>query len=491
MNWLDRMIGWTAPKWGLQRIQARRLIATLSYDGARSGRRTEGWVTVSSSADAESQLALEPLRNRARDLVRNNPYAARAIDVKVSNTIGAGIVAEVKNKRLAKLWQAFVSDCDADRKLDLYGIQALIERCRFESGEVLLRFVALPDGPINLGLRVLEPDYLDTRRDTFQPTNDGSRINQGIEYDRYGRATAYWLFQNHPGDNFSLNLRSRSIESERVPASDVIHLYRQLRAGQTRGISDFAPVILRARDLDDYDDAELMRKKVEACLAVGVTVPGGTPSTDAARLTGSAQTDSFGKYETLMPGGFHYFEPGAEVTFMDPKASGGYADFERFGLRAIAAGTGVPYELMTGDLSQVNYSSYRAGLVDFRRRIEQDQWHLHIPRICERIYLRFQSEVAGMRGAGFGDRTEVEWTPPRFELIDPKHETEAEVLALEAGLETYPESWRRRGWTAQEQYDALESDQRERDRRALKLRGDWRTQMGSKNMPEEPDEAAA
>jgi hypothetical protein len=30
----------------------------------------------------------------------------------------------------------------------------------------------------------------------------------------------------------------------------------------------------------------------------------------------------------------------------------------------------VPYELLTGDLSQVNYSSIRAGLVEFRRQID-------------------------------------------------------------------------------------------------------------------------
>lgn len=477
-TWLDRAIGWVVPARGARRVQARKMMSALSYDGAQSGRRTDGWATTSSSADSESGTALVKLRDRARDLVRNNPYAARAVDVKVSNTIGAGIVAEVKNRRLSQAWSAFVDGCDADEKLDLYGLQALIERCRMESGEALVQFVPsrLITGSVAMKLRVLEPDYLDSSRDGID-VGSGNLIRHGIEYDALGERVAYWLFAEHPGDAWS-SLAHASIgfrASHRVPARDVIHVFRKTRAGQTRGVTDFAPVMMRMRDLDDYDDAELMRKKIEACLAAFVTTGSGMDAT----MLGPVSTDSKGRIETLFPGMIEYLKPGEAVTMADPKASGGYADFERFGLRAIAAGTGVPYELMTGDLSQVNYSSYRAGLVDFRRRLEQDQWHMYVPSVCQRIWARFQEEISGI-APGLGERTRIEWTPPRFELIDPLKETQAEIEACKAGFDTWPEIVRRRGWTSTEQLDSIENWQKELDRRGIVLTSDARTEIQQK-----------
>ncbi|MFZ1413221.1 MAG: phage portal protein, partial [Defluviicoccus sp.] len=80
MNLLDRAIGLVAPGARLRRAQARAAIAMLarSYEGARIGRRTEGWVVAGTSANAEIGTALVRLRDRTRDLVRNNPYAAKA-----------------------------------------------------------------------------------------------------------------------------------------------------------------------------------------------------------------------------------------------------------------------------------------------------------------------------------------------------------------------------------------------------------------------------
>ena len=462
---------------GAKRAQARRLMASFGYEGAKSGRRTEGWITTSTSSDAESQSAVVALRDRARDLVRNNPYAARAIDVKTSNTIGVGIVAEVKSKRLAKRWETFLETCDADGNLDFYGIQNLVERCRMESGECLIRRVpaSMVSGGVAMQLRVLEPDYLDASRDGKAP-DSSNVIRHGIESDTTGRAVAYWLYPEHPGDSWStMNLRTRGWSSRRVPAEDVIHVFRKLRPGQTRGVTDFAPVMMRMRDLDDYDDAEVMRKKIEACLATFVTTPAGIDTTSIGALS----TDEKGRVESLFPGMIKYLGPGEGVVMSDPKSSGGYAEFERFGLRAIAAGTGVPYELMTGDLSQVNYSSYRAGLVDFRRRLEQDQWHLYVPQVCERIAAWFREEVSNA-SPGVGERTEFEWTPPRFELIDPLKETQAEIEACLAGFDTWNEIVRRRGWTAEEQLDEIEEWQSQLTARGIVLKSDYRNEIAAK-----------
>ncbi len=484
-TWLDRTIGWLSPERGLRRMQARVITQTLGYEGARTGRRTDNWRATSTSADTELSGAIQTLNNRARDLVRNNPYAARALDIKVSNTIGTGIVAEVPNRRLAAMWDAFVENADADGDCDLGGVQALHERTRSESGESLMMFVPTEMGPgmsVAMKLRVLEPDHLDSSRDGIN-AETGNPVRHGIERSKLGAIEAFWLLPVHPGEGHVTSLSgTRPWTSVRVPAADVIHTFRRLRAGQTRGVTEFAPVMLRMRALDDYDDAEVMRKKIEACLAAFVTTPQGE---DGARL-GPVTTDETGRIETLFPGMIEYLRAGEDVRFSEPKTSGGYADFERFGLRAISAGYGVPYELMTGDLSQVNYSSYRAGLVDFRRRIETDQWQLHVGQVCRRIWSRFRAEIDGTQKNVA--KVVPDWTPPRFELIDPLKETQAELETVLAGFEPWDEIVRRRGWTAADVLDSIEKWQKELDKRGIVIKSDHRTSV---SQPKEAPDAEA
>ena len=74
-NWIDRAIASVAPRTAARRVLARQTFETLArgYDGAARGRRTEGWRAPGASADTEIGMAGTLLRNRMRDLVRNNP----------------------------------------------------------------------------------------------------------------------------------------------------------------------------------------------------------------------------------------------------------------------------------------------------------------------------------------------------------------------------------------------------------------------------------
>src|SRR5512134_3853495 len=147
MNWLDRTIGLLAPATALRRARQRAAIALLarSYEGARIGRRTDGWVVAGTSANAEIGTALTRLRDRSRDLVRNNPYAAKAVQAVVSNLVGTGIMPRARasntgiNEAADRLWAGFAETCDADGLTDFSGLQALIVRAMVESSECLIR----------------------------------------------------------------------------------------------------------------------------------------------------------------------------------------------------------------------------------------------------------------------------------------------------------------------------------------------------------------
>ena len=269
----------TPPPMTLERMR-RQLVSEymarhaqrFSYDGAAAGRRTHGWYAPSSDANVELMGSLVWLRNRSRELIRNNPYAVKAVEELAGNAVGTGIVPQAKtgdegiDKTIDTEWPYFVEQCDTPKRLDFYGMQALIMRTTAESGESIVRFrprLAEDNLRVPLQLQLLEADFLDQYR--TMGTVSG-HVMQGVQFDLIGRRVAYWIYTYHPGGVLILNPRG-GILSQPVPANQILHAYRVLRPGQVRGVPWLAPVMLALRDLDDYADAERVRKKIEACMA--------------------------------------------------------------------------------------------------------------------------------------------------------------------------------------------------------------------------------
>ncbi|MBF0215152.1 MAG: phage portal protein, partial [Magnetococcales bacterium] len=203
MNVLDHIVAAISPERGLRRVRARNAMEVLrrEYDGAKTGRRTDGWITAGSDANAEISQASSRLRSRARDLVRNNPFAAKAVITYAASMVGSGIRPRPKadsktlDSRITGLWEDFSNQCDADGRSNFYGLQTLMVRSMVESGECLLQMINRPTSfglEVPLQLRVLEADHLDITRD--RTLTDGGFIQQGIEFDAHGSRVAYWLY---------------------------------------------------------------------------------------------------------------------------------------------------------------------------------------------------------------------------------------------------------------------------------------------------------
>lgn len=443
MNALDKVIAAFSPEAGLRRVRARAAMQKVSaitgaraYEGAKTGRRTGGWITGSTSADAEVSSSAVRLRDRARALVRDNPYAARACDTFVANVVGTGIT--VKAGSAQEAWTRWVNQCDADGLLDFYGIQSLVMRCMFESGECLIRFRERrpEDGlVVPLQLQVLEPDYLDDRK--TGALKGGGWIIGGVEYDAIGRRVAYHLYTQHPGDSAN---RGASIESRRIPADQVLHIFERKRPGQTRGVTRMAPILLKMRDLDDYEEAELVRKGIESCFAAIVT------SEDTGNGLTEGTTDANGnRIETLGAGLIQYLKPGQEVTFGAPAAGGDYGAYTKTQLRAIASGMGITYEQMTGDLEGVNYSSIRAGLVEFYKTVDMLQWHVLVPMMLQPIWQRWADTAYAVKAIKEKAVAIPQWTPPKRQWVDPLKDVNAARNEIGAGITSISETIRARG----------------------------------------------
>jgi lambda family phage portal protein len=436
MNWIDNLVSFVSPMSGVRRAQARMALDTVrAYDAAKVGRRTDGWIAGGGSANAEIAPALHRVRQRCRDVVRNNEYAASALDKLVSNTVGTGFTAKAPNQAL---WDAWCDYCDADGQLDFNGLMELAHRTRRESGEVIIRFrPRMPeDGfEVPLQLQVLEPDHIDSTK--TGPMPNGNYAITGVEFDALGRRVAYWLFPQHPGE--IAGFRLSGLESKRVPASEILHYYRKRRPAQVRGMPELGVSLLRLRDLADYEQAELVRKKIEACFVAFVRTD------DANQQLGEAKQGASGqRQEKVAPGMIKYLSNAEGVEFGTPSSAGGYGDYTVTQLHAIAVGAGTTYEQMTGDLSRTNFSSARVGLVEFRQLVQQEQWLALVPMVKKPIAQRFQvaAKLASKQREAISPFI---WTPPKLQWVDPFKDVMATKEAIRGTLMSLSEAIRERG----------------------------------------------
>lgn len=475
INWLDQAILWAAPRAGTRRIAARAMsenvIETVrGFEAASRGRRMKNWKPGSLGANTEARPNLGILRDRSRDLIRNEAYARGALDSVVTNVIGAGIIAHAVAKTIGRadkfdmLWMEWAesTDCDVDGRNNMYGLQALAFRTMFESGEVLVvrrKRGSMMNLAVPIQLQILEPDFIDTHKEGELP--DGGFIVQGVEFDRMGQRRGYWLFDRHPGEAGAPFTRGHT--SKFHSADDVKHLFRADRPGQVRGLPWMTPIMVRMKDYADYSDATLLRQKLAACFTAFVTNPEDISG-------GPVTVPPLG--EKLEPGLIEILKPGQSVEFANPPSSGDFAQFTREQLRGIARGIGLSYEVLTGDYSQVNFSSGRMGWIEFNRNIDQWRWHIMIPHFCVPVW-RWFTEAAALVGYG-ADKVGARWTPPRREMIDPVAETDAAMKQVRAGFKSASAIIREMGEEPAEVRDEIAADNDAYDKLGLILDSDPR-----------------
>ncbi|CAK0777435.1 Phage portal protein [Gammaproteobacteria bacterium] len=452
MNWFQRL--------------GHRFLGTPTYDGTGGGRRSMNWHVGNPGAVAALIFTQDALRAKSRDLVRRNAWAAAGLDAFVSNAIGTGIKPQCMipnddlRAQIQALWSTWTEDADAAGLTDFYGLQALATRAMVEGGEALirLRYRRPEDGlVVALQLQVLEPEHLPVTLNTTAP--NGNPIRAGIEFDRLGRRVAYHLYRSHPEDGMLAPMSGAGdMTTTRVDANEILHLFRPMRPGQIRGEPWLARALVKLDELDQYDDAELVRKKTAAMFAAFIT-----RLAPEDNLMGEGLSDSNGvALAGLEPGTMQVLEPGEDVRFSQPADVGAsYGEFLRMQFRAVAAAIGVTYEQLTGDLSKVNYSSIRAGMLEFRRRCEAFQHGVIVHQLCRPVW-RAWMEQAVLEGTlslpGFARGSEARrreylvcrWIPQGWQWVDPLKETKATLAAIRAGLMSRSEAISTVGYDAED-----------------------------------------
>ena len=246
-------------------------------EGAMAQRRLRGWQPPLENINSLVASGGPRLLARARELVVTNGYAANACEAFASNLVGDGIKpssliedADLRD-RVQRLWLAWTDEADADGLTDFYGLQAMVAREMFVAGEcfVRLRPRRAEDGLlVPLQLQLLQSEML-----PFEKTETaGERQPHPLRHRvRRDRAAGRLSLPPPPSRRQHRPAASAIPETVRVPAEDVLHIYRPIDAGQIRGLPHVAPAMVRLFLLDQYDDAELDRKKTAAMFAGFIT----------------------------------------------------------------------------------------------------------------------------------------------------------------------------------------------------------------------------
>lgn len=342
----------------LDAFRARLSSIIGGFDAAQSHRRMRGFRATRAHVNTLISASGETITARARWLVRNNGYAANAVDAFANHVVGDGIkpsskiADQGKKEELQKLWLAWTDDADAEGLTDFFGLQRRAAREVFLAGEVFLRIRTRrpEDGlTVPMQLQMLPSEMLP--QDMTRVLTSAGSIRQGIEFDGIGRRVAYHFLRRHPGDLTDPGLAGETV---RVPASEVIHILDPVEAGQLRGVSRFAAAVVKLFTLDLYDDAELERKKTAAMFAMFITSPAPETALDPAE-------DDL----EVEPGQVVRLDPGEDVTTPSTPDSGStYEPFQYRTLLQIGAALGVPYGYLTGDTAKGNFSNTRIALVD-------------------------------------------------------------------------------------------------------------------------------
>lgn len=454
MSVVDKVIGVFNPQAALKRAVARQNLTafnnvSLDYNAASRGRRTSSWRANGSGAISEVSKARNRVRFIGRDMVRNNPIAARVPKVMGQNIIGSGIIPNTvsSDDKTKDRVEGLIKDhfdspaCDFNGQLDLYGLQALMTEITVVDGECFCIKHMMPnlnEGVLPLQLQVLEADYLDTSKQTVGTTVGTSRVVNGIQFDSRGKIEGYWFYQEHPGDV----LFGRMNVSTFYPVERVAHMFRLDRPGQINGISWFAPVAVKVADMHDFSDARLYREKIAGAFTAFVHR---NMDEDIPGLTGKKSAgNSLSNYplEEIEPGMIEHLDHGDQITFGTPPQVDGYKEFWSAQALEISMGLGISYAALTGDMSLGNFSSNRLGWLEDQRFFSAQRAGMINGKLLHPLTRWMKQSINAvqlMRPFDFN------WTAPARDSYDPYKEMKTNIEAVDAGFMSETEVIRGRG----------------------------------------------
>jgi lambda family phage portal protein len=479
MNFIDKAICYVAPVWGFKRQAYRQALEEQrrNYDAARRDRLGAGWnPTTSPFPEDIDRPSRQSMRARARDLERNSDMCRGVIGAIERNVIGSGISPQPMiqtprgrdmwkwNDRIKELWKEWTraEHCDVSGTLTFYELERMCVTRRVVDGEVLVALSLDPSARFPLKIQLVETDLLAEE----VLNHNGNNVYGGVEVNSFMRPLAYHVRPD-----------PAKPDKIRVDAGRMRLLFYKSRPLQVRGVTEFASVMERVRDISEYISAELTAARVAACLAgfvvteVPKSVSIGRPGASVEKKDGSPVA-----VESIESGTMNYLQPGEDVRFTQPgRPNLNAGAFVNLIQRLIGVGLGMSYELIGRDLSQTNYSSARQGHLEDRRTFRAWQEYV-VANVCQPVYEAFVDScvLAGLLPIpNYQQRREAylkcRWITPGWPWIDPLKEASAAEKQIGFGLATYAEVCGSQGKEWEEVFEQRKREQEYADELGLRL----------------------
>lgn len=473
-NWLDRAVFAVNPTKGIQRMRARTVAAIMdtSHVGASRTKRSlkRWWVRSSKDPDVEVLPELDELRARTRSLYKCNPIARAAINRPLQNIIGSGLKLQSRIDREflgisddeADAWEseaerrfgwwANYTDADAERRENFYGLQSLACLSYLQSGEVfaLLPLIPRPGTTSSLRVKLVEADRVSN------PYNqvDTVAMQSGIVTDSWGAPTAYWIETTPNWLNIKQTWEMVDAFGAQSGRQNVIHLYRQDRPNQRRGVPFLTPVIDTLHQLGDYTDAELMAAVLASYFTVFVKTQTGDTDLLAAAMPNAATNDGQNATDgasaddndlNLGPGLIQSLGDNEDISIANPgRPNAQFDPFVSALIRQIGMALDIPYEMLILHFS-ASYSASRAALLEAWKFFSaRREWIA--TKFCQPIYETWLAEMVAtgvINAPGFFDDIRIrraycgaEWVGPTPGQLDPVKETQAAIMKVDNNLST-------------------------------------------------------
>jgi hypothetical protein len=423
-----------------------------SYGAAAVNRLTADWNIQNVSPDTDLFRDLRIMRARSRQLAKNDPYFGQFIRLVRKNVVGAqGFRLNVRSVNGFKPDGTVIYDEPANRAMEMgfeefskkknFTTAKTITRAEFErlvvgtvaiDGEAFIRRAkGFPGNAFRYALQLIPADCLDERLNTTLP--GGNYIRLGVEKNQWDQPVAYHLRRQNPVDFVAGNGTEYMVPTERIDASEIIHLFVQEAPQQTRGVPWLYAAMAKLNMLGAYEEAELVAARVASCKLGFIT------NDEATEYDGDGYAADGSQFDNSEPGQFKQLAKGQKVQSWDPNhPNAAFAEFHRAMMRGVAMAGGVAHHSITGDLSQVNYSSARIGLLDERDSyLMLQSWfkdHCADDVFEDFLTMAITTGQVALPMAKFDKFNKPTWRGRRWSWVDPQKEVAAYAAAVKEGF---------------------------------------------------------
>ena len=433
---------------------------------------------------------------RSRDVILNTTdgkTASRIIRHNVVGEHGVRLQSQVMlpngspdvdaNEAIEAAWLAYTSDAkmfDLAGENTLYDFQVQMINSVVTDGEAFLRMHRTDTG-FGLKWSLIDPLRIPPGRSSFiKPKNENTVYKNGIIVEKNtNRRLQYAVNQD---DIFRYS--HRIANADFVPANEVFHAFiKEAFIGQMRGIPSGHTTFVNLYLMEKYVEAAVVNARVTAAKLGWLQRKNSPDNQEAPEMDfkvdedGELELDEDGNPIPIDPmteteistaaGSINWLPDGYEFQGWNTDyPSDQFDGFTKVGNRKTASGFAIPYADLTGDLSDVNYSSIRQGALEIRENYKMLQklivWllnHIYMEWLMEAL-MREMIVVKGrpLMLEDFEMYFKPLWTPRRWPWIDPQSEARANQIMVQSGLRSLSQIIREMGGDPDETWKSIKQD---------------------------------